>query len=76
MGGDTDNLMTSGDVADMLHVHINTVRRWSDRGILKPFRVGPRGDRKFARHDVLSFLTSSRYPGNLDNEAKLVDTSF
>ncbi len=76
MDSGTDNLMTSGDVAEMLHIHINTVRRWSDRGILKPFRIGPRGDRKFARQDVISFLTSSRYPGNLDNETKLVDASF
>ncbi len=76
MDGDTESLMTSGDVAEMLHVHINTVRRWSDRGILRPYRTGPRGDRKFARDDVISFLTSSRYPGIPDDEGNLPNTPF
>jgi DNA-binding transcriptional MerR regulator len=56
--------MTSTDVARLLNIHINTVRRWSNKGILKPTRVGPRGDRLFTYCDVVSFLTSSEYPDN------------
>jgi len=45
------------DVAHLLSVHINTVRRWTNHGILHAYRVGPRGDRKFRQEDIASFLT-------------------
>ena len=46
------NMMTTGEVARLFGVHANTVRRWSDRGIIKAYRIGPRGDRRFRREDV------------------------
>ena len=46
------NMMTIGEVARLFNVHTNTVRQWSERGILKAYRIGPRGDRKFRREDV------------------------
>jgi len=49
-------ILTAGEVASLLGVHINTVRRWSNTGILKVYRVGPRGDRKFRRQEVDAFL--------------------
>ena len=52
----TDILLTPGDVARILNVHINTVRRWSNLGVLKSFRIGPRGDRRFLKEDVDKFL--------------------
>ncbi|TRZ54178.1 MAG: DNA-binding protein, partial [Dehalococcoidia bacterium] len=30
-----DTMLTASDVAHMLNVHINTLRRWSDKGIIK-----------------------------------------
>ena len=51
-----DSLLTAGDVANLLRVHINTVRRWSNLGILPSFRVGPRSDRRFRKEDILTFL--------------------
>ena len=53
-------VLTVGDVASLLGVHINTVRRWSNEGVLKSFRVGPRGDRKFRREDVEAFLNEEK----------------
>ncbi len=50
-------LLTTSEVARQLNVHINTVRRWSNRGIIKAYRIGPRGDRRFQREDIASFLT-------------------
>ncbi len=50
-------MLTPDDVADFLSVHINTVRRWTNKGILKAYRIGPRGDRRFRQEDVASFLT-------------------
>jgi excisionase family DNA binding protein len=48
--------MSTGEVARMLNIHTNTVRRWSRTGILKTFRVGPRGDRRFMPRDVQRLL--------------------
>ena len=52
-----DPMLTVSDVARLLSVHINTVRRWSNQEILKAYRVGSRGDRRFQREDVTSFLS-------------------
>lgn len=58
-----ETMLTTRQVADFLQVSICSVRRWSDRGILKFYRVGSRGDRRYWREDVLRFLeTSSRHP--------------
>jgi excisionase family DNA binding protein len=54
-------MMTTSGVASMLNIHINTVRRWSDQGILKPYRIGPRGDRRFMRDDIMTFLSTQPY---------------
>ena len=51
-----DNMLTTSDVAHMLNVHINTVRRWSNQGILRTYRIGSRGDRRFIRGDIEDFL--------------------
>ena len=52
-----DPMLTVSDVARLLSVHINTVRRWSNQGILKAYRVGSRGDRRFRQEDIASFLS-------------------
>ena len=49
-------MLTTSDVARLLSVHINTVRRWSNQGILKTYRIGSRGDRRFDQNDVEHFL--------------------
>jgi excisionase family DNA binding protein len=63
-------MMTTSGVARMLYVHINTVRRWSDQGILKPYRIGPRGDRRFMREDILQYLNTQHYGNYGENSAK------
>ena len=52
-------MLTVRQVADFLHVSICTVRRWSNKGMLKYYRVGSRGDRRYRREDVLRFLEQS-----------------
>lgn len=44
------------EVAQLLGLHVNTVRRWSKKGILKSYRISPRGDRRFRREDIDEFL--------------------
>ena len=50
-------MLTTSEVAHLLNVHINTVRRWSNQGILKTYRIGSRGDRRFYREDITDFLS-------------------
>ncbi len=52
-----DPMLTTSDVARLLNIHINTVRRWSNQGRLKTYRIGSRGDRRFQQEDINSFLT-------------------
>lgn len=52
-------MLTASQLARLLHVHINTVRRWSNRGILKAYRIGPRGDRRFSKEDINTFLAET-----------------
>ena len=51
-----NKMLTSRELASLLHVHINTVRRWSDMGVIKTYRIGPRSDRRFYWDDVVMFL--------------------
>ena len=53
-------MLTVSEVAEILHVHPNTVRAWSDNGLLKAYRVGYRHDRRFRLQDIDKFLTSKR----------------
>ena len=51
-----ESIMTVSEVAQLLSVHVNTLRRWSNRGIMTTHRIGPRGDRRYTREDVVRFL--------------------
>ena len=51
-----NGMLTINEVAHLLNVHINTVRRWSNQGTLKAYRIGSRGDRRFRQEDIASFL--------------------
>jgi len=53
-----DSMLTTSDVARLLNVHMNTVRRWSNEGTLKAYRIGSRGDRRFRREDIEYFLSA------------------
>ena len=54
----SEQLMTVREVAALLNAHSNTVRRWSDQQIIRAYRIGPRGDRRFKREDIVCFLKS------------------
>jgi excisionase family DNA binding protein len=67
----SNGLLTARQVARLLNVHVNTVRRWNDRGILKAYRIGPRGDRRFNKADIDVFLAGNDQPEN-ETAAELV----
>jgi excisionase family DNA binding protein len=50
------NMLTVQEVARLLHIHPNTLRRWSNQGLIKAYRITPRGDRRFRRQEILDFL--------------------
>ena len=51
-----NTMLTVREVSQLLHVHSNTLRRWSDQGVLKAYRIGPRGDRRFKPEDIAVLL--------------------
>ena len=55
-GNEKNAMLTTSEVAHLLNVHINTVRRWSNQGIIRAYRIGPRGDRRFQREGIARFL--------------------
>ena len=58
----TDPMMvTAVEVADMLHVHVNTVKR-IPAADLPYYRIGNRGDRRYLIRDVQSYLALRKAP--------------
>jgi excisionase family DNA binding protein len=56
--GDTiESMLTMREACRLLNVHSNTLRRWGQQGMLRIYRVGPRGHRRFKREDVVALLT-------------------
>ena len=55
--GKLEPMMTVREVTRLLHVHPNTLRRWSDSGIIKSYRITPRGDRRFKKDDIQKYLS-------------------
>jgi excisionase family DNA binding protein len=49
-------MLTVQEVAAVLNVHPDTVRHWSDCGLLRTYRIGHRGDRRFWWEDIDIFL--------------------
>jgi excisionase family DNA binding protein len=64
-------LLTVQEVAELLNVHPNTVRQWSNQGLLKSYRIGSRGDRRFRQDDITSFLNLRSK--DIENAVLIVD---
>jgi len=65
-------MLTVREVAQLLHIHSNTVRRWSDRGLIRAYRISRRGDRRFGREDIAHFLAELN--AHRGNERKISST--
>jgi excisionase family DNA binding protein len=50
------DMLTVREVARLFHIHPNTLRRWSNNGRIKAYRITPRGDRRFKREEIAQFL--------------------
>ena len=47
-----DRILKVSEVAEILHAHPNTIRRWSEQGKIGAYRIGARGDRRFRESDI------------------------
>jgi excisionase family DNA binding protein len=68
-GDGMSNMFTVREVARLLHVHPNTLRRWSNKGMLKAYRINRRGDRRFRREEIIRFLAELNSQANNWKEA-------
>ena len=50
-----DRILTISEASKLLNLHMNTLRRWSDRSMLPCYRMGTRGDRRYRRGDLIDF---------------------
>ena len=48
------------EVASILNIHPNTVRRWEKQGLLKSYNIGPRRSVRFKQEDIIDFLNRSK----------------
>ena len=63
-----DDMLTVSEVARILHVHPNTLRRWSNKGRIRSYRINPRGDRRYRLRDIEGFLAQLNSHGDGANE--------
>ena len=63
MNADLEELLSLQEVAKILKVNTQTLRRWDERGILKAVRVGTRkgvGDRRYRKSDIEAYLSRNK----------------
>ena len=68
-GEHMSDMLTVREVAWLFHVHPNTLRRWSNNGRIKAYRINPRGDRRFKREEIAHFLAELN--SEADNSEKI-----
>lgn len=51
-------LLTIRQVAEILNVHVETLRRWDKNDKLKAIRVNDRGDRRYDPRDLETILNT------------------
>ena len=56
--------------ARLLHIHPNTLRRWSKDGRIQAYRIAPRGDRRFKQEEITRFLAENKAEANKAQEAE------
>lgn len=60
--------LTISEAAELLHVSEVSLRRWTNSGKLRCFRVGGRNERRFLIEDLLAFMPSMAMDVELDSQ--------
>jgi excisionase family DNA binding protein len=55
-------ILTTGDVAKLCHVTINTVVKWAETNELRCFKIPRSGARRFTREAVIEFMKKHGFP--------------
>ena len=58
---DQKQVFTTGEVADLLHIHQTTVIDWAKKGFVKSYRT-PGGHRRIEKESLLTFLHKHQMP--------------
>jgi len=53
-------LLTIRQTAEILNVHVETLRRWDNSGKLKATRINERGDRRYDPRDIEKILKNKK----------------
>ena len=69
-GEHMSDMLTIREVARIFHVHPNTLRRWSNNGRIRAYRITERGDRRYKREEIARFLDELNGQGNGGQEAE------
>jgi excisionase family DNA binding protein len=69
-GEHLSDMLTIREVARLLHVHPNTLRRWSNNGRIRAYHINQRGDRRFKRDEIARFLDELNGHGDGQQEAE------
>ena len=49
-------LLTIRQAAEILNVHVETLRRWDKKDKLKAIKVNDRGDRRYTQEEIENYL--------------------
>ena len=53
---ESERKLTVAEVTELIHIHPNTLRRWSEQGLITAYRINSRGDRRYKKSDIDQFL--------------------
>jgi excisionase family DNA binding protein len=56
-------ILTIQEVAEILNVSTQTIRRWDNQGILKSFRASKTHPRRYHKKDIVAYLQSTPQSG-------------
>ena len=57
--GTMNSLLTIQEVCRLLNIHPNTLRRWSAKGLLQEYRIGPGSHRRYKAEDIIELIEAA-----------------
>lgn len=55
-----EKLLTIREAAKILNIHPNTLRNWEEKGLIKPYRLGVRRDRRYTYSEVVKMISKAK----------------
>ena len=59
-------MLTMREACMLLNVHGNTLRRWSDRGLVRAYRLGASQHRRFRTEDIAALVIEQKVIASKD----------